>query len=162
MDDMDSGSNVPSRRVNDSKLDEVLDRLKALEMGQETMVANQVAHITEYHADLEPGEAATLVGEHIELKDNVTVLLDIVAGRKVVDPITHQWMGQREEGMRSMVERMDRQIKKFTSDTSNGGDGVRAKIRMTDAVKIAMLTSVATIIAAMLAAWAVVASGGSI
>lgn len=102
------------RRESDPRIDELLD--------------HQRMHLKDFHGELEAGEAKELIEEHknmlvdiSELKRNSALTVELIAGKLIVDPFTHQETGEREPGIAYRVESLEHQ--------SNGGGGfsIRAK-----------------------------------
>lgn len=96
------------RRKSDIKLDEIL--------------AAHRSHIADFHANLKPGEALTIVEtvrkNHEELKRRgplFDLLVEEVVGKEVHDPVTGDLIG-REPSLRSIVAELEHR--------SNGGGGV--------------------------------------
>ena len=139
-------SEIPSRRSNDLKLDEVLDRIDQLEEGHRSLAQHQSKHLDEYHA-FKKDALIEMVAEHNALvegfpqaRDDIEAILYYVAGEKVLDPITHEWFGERKGGMAARITKLEYD--------ANGGRGL--SIRNRDKLIIALLSTVGAIIVAAL------------
>ena len=97
----------------EAKVNDLLERQKRME-------ALQSRHVEELHGDLEPGEAEDLIVEHRMMVDNMDLLVDTVAGIKILDPFTKRPTGDREGGMDQRLSVIEKR--------TNGGVKITQKI----------------------------------
>ena len=124
------------RRDSDPRIDELLD--------------HQRTHLKDFHAKLRPGEAATLIEEHKTMLTDISTLkhdsaltVELIAGKIILDPFTHQPTGERETGIADRVESLEY--------NSNGGRGL--SIRMRDKVETGLWGGLIAGGAIIVAAW---------
>lgn len=116
------------------------------------MTASELSqHVSEFHGNLEAGEGAKLIDEHKNmltdistLKQNSTLVVELVAGKEIIDPFTKRPTGDREPGIAHRVEALEY--------ASNGGRGFSVRNRDKLIIgAIASVPSVGTLFIAFLA-----------
>lgn len=92
------------------------------------MTSELSKHVDEFHGALEAGEGAVLIQEHkdmlgdiSELKHNSTLIVELVAGKPVLDKFTNLPTGEREPGIAVRVEALEH--------SANGGGGFSIKAK---------------------------------
>lgn len=141
-------SEYPSRRKQDGKLDEIMERLDTLESEHQEFKIQAGQHLEEYHANLKSGQARVLVEEHQNMVEDIDTIATLIAGKKVLDPLSHEWHGQRESGMAQKQELMAIRIEKL-EHRSNGGGGF--SIRNKDKLIIGAIASVPAVVSLLIA-----------
>lgn len=140
-------SEYPSRRKQDGKLDEIMIRLDTLEREHQELQMQAKQHLEEYHANLKSGQTKVLINEHRDMVENIDTIATLVAGEKIVDPITHEWHGRREPGMAQRQELMAIRVEKL-EHRSNGGGGF--SIRNKDKLVIGAIASVPAVVSLLI------------
>ena len=98
-------------------------------------------HRQDDHTGLAPGEARELVEEHYSMVDKLDLIICEIAGEP--DKLT----GERGVGLTSTVDDLKQSVEEL-SHRGNGGGGF--SVRRSDQVKIAIWSSITTIIVGVL------------